>query len=119
MTSLTMNMLNHQTTNRNRGDHMNKVHETILLLIDRFPEIITLSSKRDVVDNKSDDYLLTIMRSNVSLSGELVFANASQSTAIILTLMIEKLYDFYMQGKDASVICEMIREQIKRGDSNA
>ena len=33
--------------------------------------------------------------------------------------MIEKLYDFYMQGKDASVICEMIREQIKRGDSNA
>ena len=95
---------------------MNKVHDTILLLIEKFPEIITLSTKKDVIKNKSDEYLLTIMRSNVSLSSELVFANTNQSTAIILTLMIEKLYDFYMQGKDVSVICEMIREQIKRGE---
>lgn len=95
---------------------MNKVHDTILLLIEKFPEIITLSTKKDVIENKSDEYLLTIMRSNVSLSSEMVFANTNQSTAIILTLMIEKLYDFYMQGKDASVICEMIREQIKRGE---
>ena len=70
----------------------------------------------DVVENKPDDYLLTIMRSNVSLSSELVFTNASQSTSIVLTLMIEKLYDFYMKGKDVSVICEMIQEQLKRGD---
>lgn len=44
---------------------MSKVHETLLMLIERFPEIITLSSKRDVVENKPDEYLLTIMRSNV------------------------------------------------------
>lgn len=116
MMSLIMNMLNPQTIVQNRGDHMSKVHETILMLIERFPEIITLSSKRDVVENKPDEYLLTIMRSNVSLSSELVFANASQSTSIVLTLMIEKLYDFYMKGKDVSVICEMIQEQLKRGD---
>ena len=106
-------MLNHQTIVLNRGDYMSKVHETIQMIIDRFPEVITLSTKGDI-SNKSDEYLLTIMRSNVSLSSELVFANASQSTSIILTLMIEKLYDFYMKGKDTSVICEMIRDELKK-----
>lgn len=95
--------------------HMSKIHKTIQMIIEKYPEVITLSTKGDI-SNKSDEYLLTIMRSNVSVSSELVFANAPQSTTIILTLLIEKLYDFHMKGKDTSVICEMIREQLKRGD---
>ena len=83
------------------------------MIVERFPEIITLSTKRDVVDNKSDDYLLTIMRSNVSLSSEMVFANVDKSVAITMTLMIEKLYDLYMNGKDTTAMCNLIQERIR------
>lgn len=83
------------------------------MVVDRFPEIITLSAKRDVVENKSDDYLLTIMRSNVALSSELIFANVDKSIAITMTLMIEKLYDLYMAGKDTTAMCNLIQERIR------
>lgn len=94
---------------------MSKLRETIHMIVDRFPEIITLSTNKEVVNNKSDDYLLTIMRSNVSLSGELVFVNVDKSVAITMTLLIEKLYDLYMDGKDTTAMCNLIQERI-RGD---
>ena len=94
---------------------MSKLHETIRMVVDRYPNIITISTTKDIIDTKSDDYLLTIMRSNVSLFSDMIFANVEKGDAITITLMIEKLYDLYMGGKDTTAMCNLIQERI-RGD---
>lgn len=92
---------------------MSKVHDTIKMIVDKYPEMVTVSTTKDVVDTKADDYLLTIMRSNIVLFSEMIFANVDKGEAITITLMVEKLYDLYMYGKDATAMCNLIQERLR------
>lgn len=98
---------------------MSKVHDTIKMIVNKYPEMITVSTTKDVVDTKADDYLLTIMRSNIVLFSEMIFADVDKGEAITITLMVEKLYDLYMGGKDATAMCNLIQERLKEVNNNA